>query len=264
MNYVVLDLGDVLIAATLLLINGAISVALALGLGRSLLVAAVRMVVQLALVGLVLRWLFESVSPWLTLIAALVMVGFAGYEAMARQEQRLAGGWGFGIGALAMGFAGISVTVLALGAVFQPDPWFQPRFAVPILGMVLGNCMTGVAIALNQFLTQARQGRRGVEAMLALGYERDEALAPLRRPAARAGMIPIINSMAAAGVVFLPGMMTGQILAGVEPGQAVKYQMVIMFLIAGGTAIGVLLALFGASRRLSDDRHRLRLDRLQS
>ena len=135
MNYVVLDLGDVLIAATLLLINGAISVALALGLGRSLLVAAVRMVVQLALVGLVLRWLFESVVPWLTLIAA--MGGFAGYEAMARQEQRLAGGWGFGIGALAMGFAGISVTVLALGAVFQPDPWFQPRFAVPILGMVL-------------------------------------------------------------------------------------------------------------------------------
>jgi putative ABC transport system permease protein len=59
-------------------------------------------------------------------------------------------------------------------------------------------------------------------------------------------------------------MMTGQILAGVEPGQAVKYQMVIMFLIAGGTGIGVLLALFGASRRLSDDRHRLRLDRLQS
>ena len=100
--------------------------------------------------------------------------------------------------------------------------------------------------------------------MLALGYERDEALAPLRRPAARAGMMPIINSMAAAGVVFLPGMMTGQILAGVEPGQAVKYQMVIMFLIDGGTAIGVLLALFGASRRLSDDRHRLRLDRLQS
>ena len=65
-----------------------------------------------------------SIVTLISLIAALVMVGFAGYEAMARQEQRLAGGWGFGIGALAMGFAGISVTVLALGAVFQPDPWF--------------------------------------------------------------------------------------------------------------------------------------------
>ncbi len=264
MNYVVLDTGDVLTAAALLLVNGAISVALALGLGRSLLISAVRMVVQLTLVGLILRWLFQSSSPWLTFVVALIMIGFAGYEAMARQEKKLAGAWGFGIGAMAMGFAGLSVTMLGLTALLQPEPWFQPRFAIPILGMVLGNCMTGVAIALNQFLSQAGQNRRGVEAMLALGYSRDQALAPLRRLAARAGMIPIINSMAAAGVVFLPGMMTGQILAGVEPAQAVKYQMVIMFLIAGGTGIGVLLALLGASRRLSDERHRLRLDRLQS
>ncbi len=264
MTYIPLDNTDVLLAAALLLINGLISVWFALGLGRSLLVAATRMVVQLAIVGLMLRWLFSSVSPWLTFSFALIMVGFAGYEAMARQEQRLAGTWGFGIGMFAMGFAGISVTLLALTVLLRPEPWFQPRFAIPILGMVLGNCMTGVAIALNQFLSQARQRRNGVEAMLALGYPREKALAPLLKSAARAGMIPVINSMAAAGVVFLPGMMTGQILAGVEPGQAVKYQMVIMFLIAGGTGVGVLLALLGAARRLSDERHRLRLDRLKS
>ena len=264
MNYIALGTGDVLVAAALLLVNGAISIVMALGIGRSLAIAAVRMVVQLTIVGLVLSWLFSSMSAWLTLAAAVIMVGFAGYEAMARQEQKLAGSWGFGIGTLAMGFAGLGVTLLALIGLLQPQPWFQPRFAIPILGMVLGNCMTGVAIALNQFLAQARQNRGGVEAMLALGYPREEALAPLRRSAARAGMIPIINSMAAAGVVFLPGMMTGQILAGVDPGQAVRYQMVIMFLIAGGTGIGVFVALAGASRRLCDERHRLRLDRLRS
>jgi putative ABC transport system permease protein len=82
------------------------------------------------------------------------------------------------------------------------------------------------------------------------------------REAVRTGLIPIINAMAAAGIVSLPGMMTGQILAGIPPVEAVKYQILIMFLIAGGTGLGLLSAVYGGVYRLSDNRHRLRLDRL--
>ena len=86
----------------------------------------------------------------------------------------------------------------------------------------------------------------------------------IRRESARVGMIPIINAMAAAGLVSLPGMMTGQILAGAPPIEAVKYQILIMFLIAAGTGFGTLIAVGAGARHLFDDRHRLRLDRLSA
>ncbi len=100
--------------------------------------------------------------------------------------------------------------------------------------------------------------------MLGLGETRAVAFRPFVRSAVRNGLIPIINAMSAAGVVSLPGMMTGQILSGVEPMEAIKYQILIMFLIAGGTALGVVTAVHAGALRLSDARHRLRLDRLAS
>ena len=97
---------------------------------------------------------------------------------------------------------------------------------------------------------------------IALGAPRGLALESVVRHALRAGMMPIINAMAASGVVALSGMMTGQILSGVDPVDATKYQLLIMFLIAGSTTLGTLLSVLGAARLLTDDRHRLRLDRL--
>ena len=96
-----------------------------------------------------------------------------------------------------------------------------------------------------------------------LGHEWHEAIAGIRRTSTRNGMIPIINAMAAAGIVSLPGMMTGQILAGAPPAEAVKYQILIMFLIAAGSGFGTVAAVWLASRRLFDERGRLRLDRLR-
>lgn len=263
MSFVVLSPWDVLLASGLLIINAGLSIWLRLGLERSLIISALRMVVQLALVGLILQALFETVSLGLTALVALIMIGFAGYEAMARQERRPRGLWGYGIGTSAILFASVIVTLFALTTQIQTDPWYHPRFAVPLLGMVLGNCMTGVALGLNTLFGRAGRDKVGIEAMLALGYRRGEALRPLAREAVRAGMIPIINSMAATGLVALPGMMTGQILAGAPPVEAVKYQMLIMFLIAGGTALGTLAAVIGGAAVITDERHRLRLDRLR-
>jgi putative ABC transport system permease protein len=95
-----------------------------------------------------------------------------------------------------------------------------------------------------------------------LGATRQVAAAPVTREAFRSALMPVINSMSVTGVVSLPGMMTGQILGGVPPAEAVKYQILVMFLISGGTGLGAVAAVLGGVYRLTDGRHRLRLDRL--
>ena len=261
-GYIPLDAVDLGLAALLVLINGALSLALRLGLERQLLIATLRMVVQLVLVGLVLTTLFALVSPLWTGLAALAMVLFAGREIVARQERRLVGAWSYGLGTGCMLMAAGLVTVFALATQVSPDPWYHPRYALPLLGMVLGNTMTGISLGLHTLTTGAVRERAAVEAQLCLGATRTEALLPVTRSAMRSALMPIVNSMAATGLVALPGMMTGQILAGVAPAEAVKYQILVMFLIAGGTGLGALAAVVGGVYRITDDRHRLRLDRI--
>lgn len=260
--YIALSYLDIAAAAALLVVNAVISIIFRLGLGRRLLIAAIRMVGQLLMVGLVLKSLFASQSPGLTVAVVAVMIVFAGYEVQGRMTRRLDGAWTYGIGAGSMLFAGLVVTLLALTTQIRPSPWYDPRYAIPLLGMILGNAMTGVTLALNRLLTAARRERAAIEARLCLGEPFGRAIGGAMREAMESGLIPTINSMSAAGLVFLPGMMTGQILAGVDPIDAVKYQLLIMFLIAGGTALAVLAATTTAARRLTDPRHRLRLDRL--
>ena len=257
-----LDAVDLAIAALLVVANAGLSFRLKLGLERSLLVAGTRTAVQLLLIGLVIKQLFAA-SPLWTGVMALAMVLLAGREVYARQTRRFTGWWTYGLSTLSvMAGAGL-VTVLALSAVIQPEPWHQPRYAIPLLGMILGNSMTGVSLALEALTTTAARERSAIEARLALGADREVALRPAARHALRTGLMPIINAMSVAGLVALPGMMTGQILAGADPVEAVKYQILIMFLIAGGTGIGVFLAVIAGVRRLTDARHRLRLDRLR-
>ena len=124
--------------------------------------------------------------------------------------------------------------------------------------------MTGVGLGLNTLTTSLADRRAGVEAQLMLGASKQVATAPVVREALRSALMPVINSMAATGVVSLPGMMTGQILGGVPPAEAVKYQILVMFLIAGGTGLGAVTAVLGGIYPLTDARHRLRLDRLTS
>jgi len=261
-GYIALSYWELAGASIFVLINAGLSVAFGLGVHRSFVFAAIRMVVQLALVGFVLTTLFSTVSPLWTGLAALGMVLFAGHEAAQRQGRRLGGWWSYGLGTGSMMMASVLVTVFALVTVLRPSPWYDPRFAIPLLGMVLGNCMTGVSLGLDTLTASLVTRRAGVEAQLMLGASRQVAATPVMREALRSALMPVINSMAATGVVSLPGMMTGQILGGVPPAQAVKYQILVMFLIAGGTGLGAVTAVFGGLYRLTDARHRLRLDRL--
>lgn len=263
MNFITLDYIDLMLAASLVLLNAGLSIILQLGLAKRFLIAAARMAVQLMLVGLALKMLFAAASPFWTVLAALAMVSFAGYEVMARQDRRFRGWWGYGLGASTVLTAALLVTVFALTTQVRPDPWYDPRYAIPILGMILGNTMTGVGLGLHTLTAAAHRERIAIEAQLALGATRAQAFRVVSRFSLRTAMIPIINSMTATGLIALPGMMTGQILSGVDPVEAVKYQLLISFLIAGGASIGALVAVIGGARLLSDSRHRLRLDRLQ-
>ncbi|MBA3731842.1 MAG: ABC transporter permease, partial [Gammaproteobacteria bacterium] len=187
----------------------------------------------------------------------------AGYEVMARQQRRFGGMAGYALGTLSMFVSAFSVTFLALTVIVGPDPWYEPRYAIPLLGMMLGNTMTGVALTLDNLTRLAWQQRTVIEARLILGHDWATAIVAIRRDSVRNGLIPIVNAMAAAGVVSLPGMMTGQILAGNPPMEAVKYQILVFFLVTAGTGFGILAAAGIGARRLFDERQRLRLDRLR-
>lgn len=263
MSLIELSPWDLTLAAGLVLLLALMSWRLRLGVERRVLIAAARSAVQLVLLGLVLKVLFELESlPWIGALT-LFMLTVAGWEVMARQKRRYRGPWGMGIGTLSMFLSSFSVTLIALLVVIRVDPWYQPQYLIPLLGMLLGNTMNGIAIALDNLTRHAWEGRGRIEARLLLGADWNTAIAEIRRDALRSGLIPIVNAMATAGIVSLPGMMTGQILAGSPPMEAAKYQLLIMFLVSAGTGIGSVAAVWMGSRRLFDERHRLRLDRLR-
>ena len=246
----------------LVLALAGLSVRLQLGVARPLLIASLRAVVQLTLLGLVLKTLFEQVHLAFVSGLALVMLLVAGYEVMARQKRRLSGLWSIGVGTLSMFLSSFSVTLLALLVIVEVEPWYQPQYLIPLLGMLLGNTMSGIAISLNQLTESSWQQKGKIEARLLLGHDWNQAIGDIRREALRSGLIPIIQATATAGIVSLPGMMTGQILAGSPPFEAAKYQLMILLLIAAGTGFGAVAAVWMGSRRLFDERERLRLDRL--
>jgi putative ABC transport system permease protein len=254
---------DLSLAAVLVLALAGLSIYLQLGFARSLTIAAIRTTVQLLLIGLVLKVLFENANVWFVTAIAFIMLTVAGREVRARQQRRFTGWWGYGVGGVSMFISSFSIALLALLVIIGTDPWYTPQYAIPLLGMLLGNTMNGVSLSLDRLTTTAWQQREVIEQRLMLGQERRIAMTDIRKESIRAGMIPIINAMTTAGLVNLPGMMTGQILAGSAPVDAVKYQILILFLIAAGTGFGVIAAVSLATRRLFDERHRLRLDVLE-
>lgn len=264
MNLEQLSVLDLSLAAALVVALGLVQLVMGLGLLRSLAIGSVRMTLQLLLVGLVLKSLFEAANlGWVSLMA-LIMLALASYEVIARQKRPLKGWHGYRIGLVSMGATAATITLFALLIIIEPAPWYTPQYAIPLLGMILGNTMTGIGLALNHLTQTAWSARNQIEARLLLGQTPREATAELRADALRAGLIPTLNMLAAAGLISLPGMMTGQILAGAAPMDAVRYQILIMFLITAANGFGSLLAVHLGAQRLFDERSRLRLDRLAS
>jgi putative ABC transport system permease protein len=245
----------VLVLGVVLLLNG-------FSQTKQLWVATLRMVAQLLLMGVWLTWVFNANQfIWVALVG-LVMLAFAGYEIVKRQTYVFAKHGSYVIGLLSLSLTALLVTAMVLVLVVQPTPWWEPQYAIPLLGMVLGNSMTTVGIGLDTITKNALQQKAAIEAQLALGRTAKQAIQFVREQSLHTAMIPIINMLVAAGIVSLPGMMTGQILAGADPMEAVKYQIMIMLLITVSTGSGVLIALWIAGKKLFDERDRLNIAQL--
>lgn len=262
MKVIHLDTLDLAIASSLVLFNALLSIRLGLHQHRQVLLAAVRMVVQLLLVGMLLRLVFSSASWQATLAVVTLMILAAAREVAIRPQRRLAGLRGYGISAAVVSATSIVTVLLALTTAIRPEPWHDPHYAIPLMGIVLGSILNSASLGLDVFFGGIMQSRAAIEARLALGATAREALRPLMRNAIRCGLIPIVNQMAAAGIITLPGIMTGQLLAGMDPVEAAKYQILLMFLLTGASAMAALAAVSMAANAITDERHRLRLERL--
>ena len=253
---------DLTVAAGLVLVAGIVSVALQLRLERRLALAAIRTVVQLLLVGYVLKWVFGLGTLPAVGGMATVMIVMASRAAVQRSSRTFGGA--IPLAFLTLFVVGLLTTTAVTALVISVDPWYRPRYFIPLLGMVLGNGLTGISLCLDTLLEALAERRSEVEMELAHGATRWEAARTPLQEAVRRGMIPTINSMMVVGIVSLPGMMTGQILAGANPIEAVKYQIVIMFMIAGATSLGCIGMAMLVYHRLFNDRHQLRAERIIS
>ncbi|CAN5305015.1 iron export ABC transporter permease subunit FetB [soil metagenome] len=263
MNIVQLSPVDVALASLLVVLTALASLALGLNVHRQLLWSAVRMVAQLLLVGLVLRWVFTHASPLLVLVIVVVMIVAAAREVAVRPAARLRRGGNYRIGLLVVGVSSTVTVALALMTAIRPDPWYDPRYAIPLMGIVLGSVLNSASLGLESFFDGVRSGRAAIEARLVCGDTFHAALGALIRSSVRRGMIPIINQMSAAGLITLPGVMTGQLLTGMDPLHAVLYQILLLFLLTGASGLAVTGAVYLAARSVTDDRDRLRLDRFR-
>lgn len=248
---------DLSIAAFLVCILALINHRTSPHLSKDIFIAMVRLIVQLGLIALVLKYVFSERNIFLIGGLGLIMVGLAGFEVKRRLQIGKALPGTFVISSLSMFVSSYVICVFCLITMIKADPWYHPQYAIPLLGMLLGNTLTGVSLSLNRLRDNFKSQRNVIENRLMLGENIWTATLTQRREAMTSALIPMINSMATAGIVSLPGMMTGQILAGSDPEVAVRYQILIFLLIAAGTGFGTYLATYFGCKQLFDNRERL-------
>jgi putative ABC transport system permease protein len=247
-----ITLGEV--AASLALIALAIAVSFwrKAELEQDIAVAVVRSFIQLTAVGYVIQAIFDSDSIPLVLVLLGVMVGFGAWTAHGRAKG-VPGATGPIVLALTVAAAVTLGLVVGLG-IFDATP----RYLVPVGGMVIGNSMTAVAVALNRLADEMHDGARQIEAMLALGATSFQAARAIVARSLRSGMIPLVDSTKTTGIVFFPGTMVGMLVAGAEPVDAVRLQIILLWVLLGAVALSGLIAVSLGYRGFFTDAHQLR------
>jgi len=230
------SLGQVVASLALVALALAISLWRRTDLEGDIAVAAVRAFVQLTAIGYAIKLIFEADTFWLVLALLSVMVLFGAFTARSRAKKVPGAFWPLLVG-LAIAAASTLGLVVALD-IFEPTP----RYLVPIGGMVIGNAMTASAVALNRLGDEVSDSHLRIEATLALGATAREAVAPFVRRALRSGTIALIDSTKTTGLIFFPGTMVGMLLAGAEPTDAVRLQLILLYALLGSTAIAALVA----------------------
>lgn len=227
---------DLSLALGLILIAVGISRWQRLGLVRDFIVGAIRTIVQLVLVGYVLVYIFALDRWYITLAALILMLLVASRAAAGRLKRKPNRQLQWMTGAAML--IGSSFTLIYIATlVVRVRPWHDPRYLIPLFGMIVGSSMNGAAIAIERLTGEMQARAAEIEAYLALGANYRQASAQPLQQALRASLIPTVNGLMVVGIVTLPGMMTGQILAGASPLTAVRYQIVVVFMQAAAVAI---------------------------
>jgi putative ABC transport system permease protein len=248
MNQIIdISTGQLLLALLFILIAQASSFIYHLGLNRDIAIGTLRTFSQLFLMGYVLTFILKTSNPWLTLSVFMVMVVSAMFIIKGRVKEKQ-------IPYILPTFLTMLVSYLATalfvsGLVIGITPWWEPRYFIPAGGMVIGNSMSALAISLERLFKDMRQQKDVLEMKLSLGANYREASNDIFRNAVTAGMIPSINAMMGVGLVFIPGMMSGQILAGTDPLIAIRYQIVVMLMLVGSTAVSSVIVMLIIRRR---------------
>jgi putative ABC transport system permease protein len=246
------SLGEVAAALALVAIAIAVSFWRRTGLESDYAVAVARSFVQLVAIGYVIQAIFDEDTLTLVIALIVVMVLFGAYTARARAD-RVPGAFVPLLVGLSVAAAATLVLVVALG-VFEPEP----RYLVPVGGMVIGNAMTASAVALNRLGEDIDENAGKIEATLALGATSTQAAAPILRRSLRSAMIPMVDSTKTTGLIFFPGTMVGMLLAGAEPVDAVRLQLVLLWTLLGSIAIATLISTTLAYRNFFTPAHQLR------
>jgi putative ABC transport system permease protein len=244
MNYGIINISwlHVSMMTLLILLTGACSMYLRLKLERDLIVGTIRTFLQLILLGYVLKFVFDIRSPWIIFSLFSFMIIFAAITISGRVKEKKVPYFMPVLVSIFLSYTVINLFVMTL--VIQVKPWYHPVYFIPVGGMIVGNSMNALAIAMNSWFDGIRKERDRIEQYLSLGASAGESTAENYKDAIKAGMIPSINALMTVGIVFIPGMMTGQVLAGIDPMIAIKYQIVIMLLLVGSTGLSTILALY--------------------
>ena len=247
-----LTIGQVAASLALVAVAALISFWQHADLERDIGIATVRSFVQLTAVGYVIKFVFDQNQ--LIFVAALIaaMVVFGAFTARGRARGVPNAFW-----PLLFALATAAVTTLALVVglgVFKA----QARYLVPVGGMVIGNAMTAAAVTLNRLGEDVADSTAQIEATLALGATSAQAMRPILRRSLRSGMIPLIDSTKTTGLIFFPGTMVGMLLAGAAPIDAVRLQLVLLYVLLGSVAIAALMAILLAYRGFFTPAHQLR------
>ena len=248
------DIGWVGLAASAVLVAVAVALSVVkhLGLEGSMLWAASRALAQLLLVGVALEFVLDvdrSMAWSWAWVVAMIFLAADTVRRRAREVPRI-----YPLALMAFGAAGVVTMAVLFGLSVFP---LEARTLIPMVGMMVGNSMTSTVLVARRVLEELRDKRDEVEARLALGLPSREAARPYLRAALRTALIPQIESTKAVGLVFLPGAMTGLILAGTDPIDAVRVQVAVMYLVLGSVATTVTVVALGVQRRLFTRDHRL-------
>lgn len=207
---------------------------------KEIIVSSVRMTAQLVITGYVLVYLFENISIMSTIAVIAAMEIFAIYNIINRETKKISKDLKKIIAA-SMLLGTLLSLVYFLIVVVRLSPWYDPRYAIPIAGMLVGNSMTGISLGVSRLVDGMQSRKSLVEGALMLGATPKMASKEIVDIAFDSAILPTINSMIGMGIVFLPGMMTGQILSGTSPLTAIEYQIAIMLGILGSVALAVIM-----------------------